>query len=133
MLIFCLAAPLFAWEAEPRELLAQWRQATLRADEGKLKELMHPEVWFSHSNGRLESRAEFLAGLRNKELQYELIEIGEQTYGQTGDSFWQRGPMKVRVKRPTGTNTYELNVLHVWVKSDGRWQMRARQSTRVIP
>ncbi len=110
VLLGVLPALLLA-EEDHRGLLEQWREAVLQQDVKKLEAMMHEGVWFSHSNGRLETRKEFLEGLVTGAARYELIEIGPQTVDVKSDTAWMRGPMTVRVKRPTGTNTYSLNVL----------------------
>jgi hypothetical protein len=110
--------------------LDRWRIATLAADTKTLLSLMHADLWFSHSDARLESRDEFLAALSSGKLRYERIDLGPQQATGTRQAAWTRGDMTATVVRPTGTNTYHLNVLHVWIFADGRWQLAARQSTR---
>jgi hypothetical protein len=120
--------------ASPQEqvlaALERWRTATLAGDTKTLLALMHPDLWFSHSDARLESRDEFIAALSSGQLRYERIDLGPQKAAGSASTAWTRGDMITTVVRPTGTNTYHLNVLHVWIFADGRWQLAARQSTR---
>ncbi|MFN9298465.1 MAG: nuclear transport factor 2 family protein [Acidobacteriota bacterium] len=110
--------------------LERWRSATLAADTKTLLWLMHPDLWFSHSDARLESRDEFIAALSSGQLRYERIDLGPQKAASSSLAAWTRGDMTATVVRPSGANTYNLNVLHVWIFADGRWQLAARQSTR---
>lgn len=119
--------------SQEKEVLAAldlWRKATLARDAKTLQSLMHPDLWFSHSDARLETRDEFITALTSGQLRYDRLDLGPQKVSGAGSTAWTRGDMSTTVVRPTGTNQYQLNVLHVWSFSDNRWQMVARQSTR---
>jgi len=103
------------------------RQAMLRSDGAALKQLYGERLMYSHSDGRLETKAEAVAAAaKGKRTEFAFSNVKTEIYG---DVALVRCDVAVKsVNQPAGI---EMNVLHVWRKSDGRWQLVGRQSTRL--
>jgi hypothetical protein len=102
--------------------------AVLKKDKGTLEKLMGDTVMYSHSNGKVENKAEALAAF--DAAKYEKFEYGPQKMQFFGNTAIVRGDVEV-LNPATSPTPLKLNVLQVWVKSSKGWQMVARQSTRL--
>lgn len=116
---------------DPAQRLEDWRQACLKKDVGALDELLHEHLLFGHSDGRLESKEDFLSSVTQGKVVYEKITVGGQTLVNNKDTALLRGLMEVTVARGDAKSTYRLNVLHVWIYEKRRWRMVGRQATRL--
>jgi hypothetical protein len=125
------AAPRLTAAEDPVLRLEAWRKATLSKDVAALEEILHEHLLFGHSNGRLESKEEFIAGIRSGNPVYEVIEIGQQTMVNNRETALLRGAMKVTNVRAGVRNTWKINVLHVWILEKRQWRLIGRQATRL--
>jgi hypothetical protein len=127
-----LASALLAQAADdPTARLDAWRVACLTKDAAALDDLLHEHLLFGHSNGRLDSKEDFVGGILKGNPVYEKIDIGSQTLVNNRDTALMRGEMTVTLKRDGERNTYRLNVLHVWIYEKRRWRLLGRQATRL--
>lgn len=111
--------------------LEEWRQACLKKDVGALDDLLHEHLLFGHSDGRLESKEQFISAVLQSKVVYEKISVGTQTLVNNKDTALLRGEMTVTLSREGTRNTYRLNVLHVWIYEKRRWRLVGRQATRL--
>ncbi len=118
---------------DPTAALEAWRSATLRRDALALEDLLHEELLFGHSNGRLESKAEFIRGIRTGNPVYENITLGNQTLVANDDMAMLRGEASITLLRDAARNTYKLNILHVFIREKRAWRLIGRQATRLAP
>ena len=129
-LLLCLAAATSAFAADPKaEVLAtmqEWKTAALKGDNAVLGKLLHPDLTYSHSNGRTESKQDVLS---SKPTMKDLTFGKETTVRVYGNTALVKGPIDVVNEK----ETLKLSVLQVWVKGPSGWQLVARQSTRLNP
>ncbi len=116
---------------DPAQRLEEWRQACIKKDLGALDDLLHEHLLFGHSDGRLESKEDFISGVTRGKVVYENIVIGTQTQVNNRDTALLRGEMTVSLSREGVKNTFRLNVLHVWIYEKRRWRLVGRQATRL--
>jgi len=110
------------------------RQALVKRDRATLDKLTAPDLLYSHSNSRLESKTQFLDANSKTTEGYEAIDFGPTTFFTYGDTVVARGDWMVKTKQAGGQITdMKLNVLQVWAKTKSGWQLVARQSTRYLP
>jgi hypothetical protein len=116
------------------EVLAAERarvQLAVKADTSALEKILGDELTYAHSNGRVDTKAQFLEALKSGDLKYESMEhdhLAARVYGNTAIL---TGLSKVKVKSRGQDQTLHIWFTCVWVKRDGRWQMVAWQSTRL--
>jgi len=97
-----------------------------------LGELLADELTYAHSNGRVETKAEFLAALESGALSYlEIASAGESTIRRYGDGTVGviTGPARVRVRLGDREGEVTLVTTSVYVHRDGRWQLVAWHSS----
>ncbi len=132
LLLFCLTAVTTqtASAADPKaEVLAameQWKVAALKGDNAVLGKLLHPDITYSHSNGRTESRQDILT---SKPTMKSVTFGPDTTVRVYGNTALVKGGMDV----VSDTANLKLSVLQVWIKGPQGWQLVARQSTRLNP
>jgi len=101
-----------------------------------LGELLADELTYAHSNGKVETKAEFLAALESGALQYlEIAAAGENVIRRYGDGTVGviTGPARVRVRIGEREGEVTLVYTSVYVHRDGRWQLVAWHSSTAPP
>lgn len=110
-----------------------YKEAMLKRDGAALEKLFHPDLTYSHSSGKLESKTEAIVAASKGPTYPESIEMGDMKVRVYGNTALVRGNMDFNNKSASGTNLIKLNVLTVWLKTPQGWQLVARQSTRLNP
>ena len=109
-------------KAEVLAAMESWKQAVLTKDAPMLDRLLHPDLVYSHSDGKTQTKADILKSLPNSQY----IEFGDDTsvriYGNTA---LVKGTIKI--------DANHLSVLQVWLKGPKGWQLVARHSTKLNP
>lgn len=117
-------------EAELLAALDEWKRAMIAKDKAGLDAILHDELVYSHSNAKAESKADLL-GKTGRSGGAQKIEFSNERTRIFGDSGYVRADVDYTNRSDDGEDSINyLNVLHVFVKADGRWQMVARQAVR---
>jgi ketosteroid isomerase-like protein len=85
---------------------------------------------YCHSTARCETRAQFLAALRDGSLRYRRIEVLELRSRAVGDTVLLHGRIALDAEMAGSAAQMQLVYTDVWARRDGRWQLIAWQSTR---
>ncbi len=120
-------------EKEVRAAMSAWRQAMIARDRAALEKLFARELSYTHSNGRHENKAEAIDAVVNGKDRIESLELTDVAVSIYGKTALAKTKITMRVNSGETVNTLQLDVLHVWVKNGSRWQMVARQATRLNP
>ena len=125
-----LQAGAFAANTEKDVLAAMdvYKSAMLKRDAKALDKIFHKDLSYSHSNGKLETKAEAIAAATTGTTVTEIMDFTDNKVRIYGNTALVRGDVRVK----SNTNDLKLSVLHVWTKSPQGWQMVARQSTRYV-
>ena len=128
-----LTTAAFADEAERAVLKVEGArmQAMLAGDLPALDGFLSDDLTYVHSGGQLETKREFIEGLRAGHLRYRRLdreEVRARVYGQTAVV---TGRAHVEVDADGEPHAFEIRFLDIWVSKDRRWQMVAWQSTRL--
>lgn len=107
-----------------------------QADTDTLDALLTPDCRYVHSNGRVQTKAEFLAAFRSGAQRYRSLRYlapPEVRLHGTGSAVLT-GTMRIEVPRPEGqTAQLTLLVTAVYVVVHERWQLASYQSTVAAP
>lgn len=103
--------------------------AQVSRDTARLGRMLGEELVYTHSNGLIESRDQFMASVASGGIQYDAIfpvEIAHRVYDSVAV-----GGGKVRVKGKLRGTEFAVDLLftNVLVQRGGRWQLVAWQST----
>lgn len=131
-------APAAPAVAAPEDDLASAHAARFAAmvagDVEALEGMLADDLTYAHSDGRVESKEQFLASLAGGDLAYLAIASeGESVirrYGG-GEVGVITGPARVRVRLGEREGEMTLRTTSVYVRRDGRWQLAAWHSSPI--
>ena len=104
------------------------RKAMAESDKASLEKLAEDELLYSHSSGRVENRAEFIATLVGAKSGFSAISLSDQTVNVIEDIALVRH--KFTGTRKGDGNKMNLAVLTVWRERGGQWKLLARQAAK---
>lgn len=126
--------PLAAHAGDAEDIAAaveKLRAAMLAGDGAVLDSLTDDKLSYGHSNGRTETKAEFVASLAGKNS-FKSLELTRHVVEVSGDNAIARHVFDSVNNLPDGkTSTAYITVLQVWKKSGGAWKLFARQSAPI--
>jgi len=107
-------------------------KALVQRDALTLNIILHTGLSFGHSNGWLENKTDLLKTLETEKISYlNIDQVG--TAGiqyQKKDLISTRRNIDVNGLFEGKSFDLKLNVLEVWIKERGKWQLLARQSVK---
>jgi hypothetical protein len=108
-------------------------EALLRGDANALADIYSDDLLYTHSNGRVETKAEFVGALADRSLTYQRF-VTEGVNGSRimSDVVVLRGRIDQRKIVSGQPGTAKLFFTSVWRLESGTWRMVAMQ-TAVIP
>ncbi len=128
--LLLLIVPAFGATAEQEITAATeaYKSAVLKGDAKVLEALYNKDLTYEHSSGKTETKAEAIASATKPGSLAKNIVFKESTvrvYGNTG-IFKAKGDFT-----NAAGETSHLDVLMVFIKVSGKWQLVARQSTKI--
>jgi hypothetical protein len=124
--VVCAASP---DEKTVRAALDAFNRAAHAGDEAGLNKLLGDELMYSHSNAKIESKAECVAALVKTKPNFKLDE--EPTVRAYGQAAVVHGKMTAHNMQNGQATQVPLHYLMVWNKRGGKWVMVARHTTRL--
>lgn len=109
------------------DALDRYKKGAMTKDRKALDEVFDDTLMYSHSNTKLENKAEAIAALMSPTAKYD-ITFKKQTVHVYGNFAVTRGDALFITGAERTVN--DLNILMAWVKSSKGWRMVARQATR---
>lgn len=106
-------------------------RAMMREDLPGLDTLLAPELTYIHSDGALESKAQFLATVRTGRLHYQAIEPGDLKAHVYGDAGVVTGRSRMRVKAGADLLQFSIRFTALYRRTGKRWLLVAWQATRL--
>jgi ketosteroid isomerase-like protein len=127
-------SPAIAAETSEQAVLAAHehrRIATLAGDAAEVGSMMTDDLTFTHANGVVESKAQFLDALETGRLKYKTLTDEERQVRVHGDAGIVSGTCRI-VVTSSGTE-FDIRVLftELWVKKGTAWQMVLWHATNV--
>jgi ketosteroid isomerase-like protein len=117
-------------EKEVMAAMEAYRQASMKKDRAALERLLHPDLTYTHSSAKTETKAEMIDALLNSKTS-QSIDFSETKARVYGKAAIVKG--KVTLKPTTDGkegNPFALVISHVWIKGGQGWQLVDRQATR---
>jgi ketosteroid isomerase-like protein len=122
-------------DAAKKEVLAAsdaLNQALMKKDVAALQKLLHDDLTYSHSAGMTQTKAEVIQGATGKTVT-EALDFTETTVRVFGNTALIKAHVEMRNNNAGKATTNHLNILFVWIKGPGGWQLVARQATMLAP
>lgn len=135
--LLVLLWPVFAW-AEPAEFAAVERAdrariaATIAGDVTALGQLLSDDLHYAHSDGRVQTKAEFLAAVganRIRYLSFDPHDVKLQSIAP--GAVTMNGRARIVVEAGGQRLEFTLRFLAVWRAESGQWRLLAYQSSQL--
>jgi hypothetical protein len=126
-------APDAKTEKELVNCMSSWKRAMVGRNQAIFRRLYGADLVYTHSNGKHETKAEAIDAVINGKIRFESIDIADNSVRSYGDTAVSNCRITMNLNAEGNKTTVILDVLHVWVKNSGRWQLVARQAVRLNP
>jgi ketosteroid isomerase-like protein len=122
-------------EAGDEESVAQsvetLRKAQLEADRSKLEQVTATQVSYGHSDGRTETKEQFIHGVMTRKQTVKSLDFPELKMAVVGNAAIVRHIYLSQSELDGKATTTRIGALQVWQKQDGGWKLLARQGFRL--
>jgi ketosteroid isomerase-like protein len=107
--------------------------AMLGKDIAALERLLHPDLVYMHSSGVADTKASYIAGVRDRVWDYSRIARSDQTVRLHGALALLFNRLKIDLSVRGVAKSLDNRALAVWVADEGVWRLIALQSGMVPP
>ena len=111
--------------------VAKLDKALIAKDTNVLKQLLHKDVTYGHSNGWVETKADMITDLVTGKLAYNKIEIKNVKWIVNNNVATMRNSSDINFELDGKPGELHLHVVQVWLKTNKGWQLLTRQSTKI--
>jgi ketosteroid isomerase-like protein len=118
-------------EAAVRQNVEALREALLKADKPQLERLTADQVSYGHSDGRVQSKAEFIDGVMTRKAIVKSIAFPDLKVSVAGDAAIARHLYESESETDGKPNSVKIGALTVWQKQGGSWTLLARQGYKL--
>ena len=108
----------------------QLAAAMIAADKAKLDALLAPQLSFGHSNGLIQTKAEFMGAVLSGKEVFKTIQLTDHVADVVGNSAVIRHTFTSDLVLEGKPLSVKLGELQVWQKQSGSWRLIARQAFR---
>ena len=131
ILLLLISSFTFAQTSFLKDAVTKLDKALIAKDTVVLKQLLHKDITYGHSNGWVETKADVIKDLVSGKLAYDKIESKEVKWSVTNDVATMRSTTEVNYRLDDKPGELKLHVLQVWMKTNRGWQLISRQSTKI--
>jgi hypothetical protein len=114
-----------------KEAVAKLNKALIAKDTVVLKQLLHRDATYGHSNGWVETKADVINDLVTGKLTYSKIDTKNVKWIVNNNVATIRNSSEISFELDGKPGELNLHVLQVWLKTNKGWQLLARQSTKI--
>lgn len=108
--------------------------ATVRGDTARIASLLSGQLHYGHADGRAQTKAQFLAAVRESQMKYEAYDYLERAVTPVSDDVaTMSGRAKLRVHIGGRSLEFSIQFLAVWRRENGDWHLFAYQSSQLPP
>lgn len=128
--VLVLGMPLFGAEpaAAVKEVAEGWYKAAVKQDRDALERLLADDLTYCHAGGKLQNKAEYIAGVMTGPPHYESMTYADMNIRLYGNTAVLTGTVDVKL---VNNPLFRVRTLHVYVRNNGQWQLAAHESTRL--
>ena len=107
--------------------------AQIKQDAATLDRLLGDDLTYVHASGLVQSKAEFIADLKSSKRVYKSVINSDVNVRLLQDAAVITAKSEISVSFEGKENDLSLQLIEVYAKRNGRWQLIAYQSTRLKP
>ena len=119
-----------AEEAAVAQAVEALRKATLGQEKTQLEALCADQLSYGHSDGRVETKAQFINGVMTRKAIVKSITLSDHTIAVVGTDAIARHTLASESETDGKPTSTKIGVLQVWQKQSGNWKLLVRQSFR---
>lgn len=112
------------------EAVEALRKATFGQEKAQLDALCAEQLSYGHSDGRVETKAQFIDGVMGRKAILKSLTLSEHTVAIVGDNAIARHKWASESEMDGKATSTRIGVLQVWLKQGGSWKLLARQAVR---
>jgi len=127
--LICITS--FAQSSFLKEAVAKLDKALIAKDTVIVKQLLHKDLTYGHSNGWVETKGDVIKDLISGKLAYDKIENKDVKWTVTNSVATMRSTAEISYRLNDKPGELKLHVLQVWLKTNKGWQLLSRQSTKL--
>lgn len=101
-------------------------RAIYEQDWAVLEPMMSDDLSYVHMPGRIENKAQYLAGVKSRPRKVEREDLKVRVYGNTAVM------TGIMINRPPNAESVTARVTQTWVKDGPGWKMVAFQASRIV-
>jgi hypothetical protein len=117
--------------ADGERLLRERFAAMTRADVATLRPMLAADLVYCHSDGRCETRDEFLAAVAGGQTRYRSMTLVSVASRAESGTLVTRGVVDIEGERAGAPLRARLAFLEIQARRDGAWRLLAWQSARL--
>lgn len=106
-------------------------EAQIKQDAATLDRLLGDDLIYVHASGLVQGKAEFVADLKSSKRIYKKVTNSDVNVRVLKDAAIITAKSQISVSFEGKENELSLQVIEVYAKRNGRWQLIAYQSTRL--
>jgi hypothetical protein len=114
-----------------KKSVEELRAAVVAKDKAKLDALAATQLSYSHSDARLQNKAEFIDGVMARKATVKSLEWPEMTVQIVGNNGVVRHLWVSETELDGKVTNTKIGVIQVWQKQDADWKLLARASWKL--
>ena len=118
-------------EAAVKKGVDEFRIAVIKQDKAKIDALTAPQLSYSHSDAKLQNKAEFIDGVMTRQGTLKSLEWPEMTVQIVGASAIVRHLWVSQSELDGKVTDTKIGVIQVWQKQGAGWKLLARASWKL--
>ena len=118
-------------EAAVNQAVEALRKALLEADKAQLAQLAADQVSYGHSDGKVQTKAQFIDGVIGRKAVVKSLDFPELSIAVVGDAAIARHIYSSESETNGKPASVRIGALQVWQKQDGSWKLLARQGFKL--
>ena len=118
-------------EAAVADAVETLRKGQLEASKEKLEQVTAAQVSYGHSDGRVETKEQFINAVLNRKQTVKSLAFPELKVAVVGNNAIARHIYLAESELDGKATTTRIGALQVWQKQDGAWKLLARQGFRL--
>ena len=117
-------------EAAVADMVETLRRGLFDKDKTKLDQVSAPQLSYGHSDGRVETKDEFVTAVLNRKATVKALSFPELKVAVVGNNAVARHIYLSESEQDGKVTNTRIGALQVWQKQDGAWKLLARQGFR---
>jgi ketosteroid isomerase-like protein len=118
-------------EGVVKKAVDELRTAWIKQDKAKIASLVADQLSYSHSDARLQNKADFIDGVMTRKATVKSLEWPELTTQIVGNIGVVRHLWVSESELDGKTTNTKIGVMQIWQKGDSGWKLLARASWKL--